>query len=106
MNPAPRQGRHCNARTTTRRASRSVRHRALPLPVCSRTLEKDRRQPERRPDRVASVRILREVAVLADDGKLSPLVDPRRFTLRTTAEAHGAAEGGSAKGKVVIGIGD
>jgi NADPH2:quinone reductase len=48
--------------------------------------------------------ILREVAALADAGKLRPLVDETRFTLTTTANAYRHLESGEATGKVVIDI--
>lgn len=50
--------------------------------------------------------ILREAAALADAGALKPIVDPRRFTLRTVTDAHEAVENGTAAGKVVIDIVD
>ncbi|MET8145795.1 zinc-dependent alcohol dehydrogenase family protein [Sphaerisporangium sp. NPDC005288] len=46
--------------------------------------------------------ILREAAALADAGALTPLVDPRRFTLGTVAEAHKLVEAGEAAGKIVV----
>ncbi|MFC7388205.1 zinc-dependent alcohol dehydrogenase family protein [Sphaerisporangium rhizosphaerae] len=46
--------------------------------------------------------ILREAAALADAGALTPLVDPRRFTLGTVAEAHKLVEAGEATGKIVV----
>lgn len=49
-------------------------------------------------------RILREVAALADGGRLRPLLDPARFTLDTAAEAHRHLGSGKARGKVVIDI--
>jgi NADPH2:quinone reductase len=48
--------------------------------------------------------ILREVAALADAGKLRPLVDETRFTLSTAADAYRHLESGKATGKVVIEI--
>jgi NADPH:quinone reductase len=48
--------------------------------------------------------ILREVAALADAGKLQPLVDETRFTLTTAADAFRHLESGEATGKVVIDI--
>ena len=47
---------------------------------------------------------LREVATLADAGKLRPLVDETRFTLSTAADPHRHLESGEATGKVVIDI--
>jgi len=48
--------------------------------------------------------ILAETAKLIEAGKLLPIVDPRRFTLDTVAEAHAALSDGSATGKIVIEI--
>jgi NADPH2:quinone reductase len=48
--------------------------------------------------------ILREVAALADEGKLRPLLDGSRFTLATAAEAYRRLQSGDATGKVVIDI--
>ncbi|MER6065418.1 zinc-dependent alcohol dehydrogenase family protein [Streptomyces sp. NPDC001792] len=48
--------------------------------------------------------ILREVAALADSGLLKPVLDPRRFTLDTVADAHTAVETGATTGKVVVDI--
>ncbi|MFF3943911.1 zinc-dependent alcohol dehydrogenase family protein [Streptomyces sp. NPDC001902] len=48
--------------------------------------------------------ILREAAALAEAGALRPLVDPRRFTLATAAEAHGVVERGEGRGKVVVDV--
>lgn len=48
--------------------------------------------------------IMREVAVLADAGALRPLLDPRRFTLDTVADAHAAVENGTARGKIVVDV--
>lgn len=47
--------------------------------------------------------ILREVAQLAEAGKVRPVLDPRRFTLDTAVEAYAAAESG-ADVKVVIDV--
>lgn len=47
--------------------------------------------------------ILRQVAALAEVGKLRPVVDPRRFTLDTAMAAHDAVEQG-AQVKVVIDV--
>jgi NADPH2:quinone reductase len=49
-------------------------------------------------------RILRAVAMLADAGKLRPLIDDSRFTLETAPDAHRRLESGKARGKVVIDI--
>jgi NADPH2:quinone reductase len=48
--------------------------------------------------------ILREVAALADEGKLRPLVDESRFTLETAGEAYRRLKSGEATGKIVIDI--
>ncbi|WP_370127189.1 zinc-dependent alcohol dehydrogenase family protein [Streptacidiphilus sp. EB103A] len=48
--------------------------------------------------------ILREAASLADAGLLKPLLDPRRYSLDTVAQAHAAVEDGSAHAKIVIDI--
>ncbi|MCD0484067.1 zinc-dependent alcohol dehydrogenase family protein [Streptacidiphilus sp. ASG 303] len=48
--------------------------------------------------------ILRDVAALADAGALRPLLDPRRFTLATVADAYAAVESGTAVGKVVVDV--
>ncbi len=47
-------------------------------------------------------KILEEVAKIADEGKLKPLVDPHVFSLVTVKDAHALLESGQAKGKVVI----
>jgi NADPH:quinone reductase-like Zn-dependent oxidoreductase len=39
-----------------------------------------------------------------EDGKLHPVVDPRRFSLNSALDAHDAVENGSANVKVVIDI--
>ena len=51
-------------------------------------------------------RILREAATLADAGRLRPHLDPQRFGLAATADAHRHLEGGHAIGKVVIDVAD
>jgi NADPH:quinone reductase len=48
--------------------------------------------------------ILREATKLAEEGKLVPLVDPRRFTFETAMEAHRAVEDGTAVGKIVVDV--
>jgi NADPH:quinone reductase-like Zn-dependent oxidoreductase len=50
--------------------------------------------------------ILRQGARLADAGKLTPLLDPRHFTLETALQAHLAVESGKAVGKIVVDIAD
>lgn len=47
-------------------------------------------------------RIMREIAVLADNGKVRPLVDPARFGLEQLADAFRHLESGRALGKVVV----
>jgi NADPH:quinone reductase len=54
--------------------------------------------------REAHGRVLREAAVLADAGKLRPLIDPERFALEDLPRAHARAEAGQALGKIVIDI--
>lgn len=46
--------------------------------------------------------ILREAARLVDAGKLTPFLDPTEFPLAEVEAAHQLANGGSAKGKVVV----
>lgn len=48
--------------------------------------------------------ILRAAATLVEEGKLMPILDPRRFTLETVADAHALVANGTARGKVVIDI--
>lgn len=48
--------------------------------------------------------ILRQLTQFVEDGKLHPVVDPRRFSLNTALDAHDAVENGSANVKVVIDI--
>jgi NADPH:quinone reductase-like Zn-dependent oxidoreductase len=48
--------------------------------------------------------ILRAAAALADAGSLWPLVDARRFTRQTVAQAHRAVQDGTAASKIVIDI--
>ena len=47
--------------------------------------------------------ILRHVAELAQQGELTPMLDPRRFTLEAAHDAHVALEGG-AQAKIVLDI--
>lgn len=47
-------------------------------------------------------KILREVAKLADEGLLRPLIDKERFTFRDVGKAHERLESGQAIGKVVL----
>lgn len=46
--------------------------------------------------------ILRAVAAMVDDGKLTPVLDPRRFTLDNVTEAHETVENGTSSGKIVV----
>lgn len=48
--------------------------------------------------------ILTDVAALVDAGQLTPLLDPREYTLDSVAEAHQVIETGTAHGKVVINV--
>jgi NADPH:quinone reductase len=48
--------------------------------------------------------ILKEAARLVAEGKLMPIVDPRRFTFDSAADAHAAVEAGQPGGKRVIEI--
>ena len=49
--------------------------------------------------------ILREATRLVEAGKVSPRVDPRRFTLSTVGDAYRAIEVSDAAGKIVVDIG-
>ena len=49
--------------------------------------------------------ILREAAKLVDAGKITPRIDPRRFTLETVDEAYRAIETGPFEGKIVVDVG-
>ena len=46
--------------------------------------------------------ILRAVAALVDDGKITPVVDSQPYDLTTAAEAHRAVGERTAQGKVVV----
>lgn len=48
--------------------------------------------------------ILREAKRLAEAGKITPLVDPRRFSFETIAEAYAEIENRTANGKIVIDV--
>lgn len=48
--------------------------------------------------------ILRETTKLIEEGKLKPILDPRRFTLDNAMEAHKAVSDGSSVGKIVVDI--
>ena len=54
--------------------------------------------------REAHGRILAEVARLADQGRLKPLIDAERFTLEEVGKAHARLESGQALGKLVIDV--
>lgn len=56
--------------------------------------------------RVHHGEILEAASKMAEDGKLTPFVDPGRFTLDSVEEAYEALETKTAKGKVVIEISD
>ena len=56
--------------------------------------------------RVHHGEILEAASKMAEDGKLTPLVDPGRFTMDSVEEAYEALETKTAKGKVVIEISD
>lgn len=47
--------------------------------------------------------ILKNIAALVDEGKLKPLVDKNKFTIKEVAAAHTYLEQGHAVGKVVLG---
>lgn len=48
--------------------------------------------------------ILREAATLVEEGKITPLLDERRFNLDSAADAHRLVEDGAHEGKVVIDV--
>jgi NADPH:quinone reductase-like Zn-dependent oxidoreductase len=50
--------------------------------------------------------ILAQASRLVEAGKLSVILDPRRFTLETALEAHEVVASGAAQGKVVVEIAD
>ena len=58
----------------------------------------------RGPGRERHGAILREIAALVDSGGLKPLIDSRKFTLETAADAHVFLASGKARGKIVIDI--
>lgn len=47
-------------------------------------------------------KILTQIATLADEGKLQPLIDPEDFSFDKVAQAHQKLESGQAQGKIVI----
>ncbi len=49
--------------------------------------------------------IMREATRLVEEGKIKVLLDPRRFTLDTVAEAYRAIADGTATGKLVVDVG-
>ncbi len=53
-------------------------------------------------NRGAHGEILSAIAKIVDEGKLTPLIDSHKFTLKTAADAHALLESGKAKGKVVV----
>ncbi|MEA9414636.1 zinc-dependent alcohol dehydrogenase family protein [Flavobacterium sp. PL02] len=48
--------------------------------------------------------ILTQAAKLFEEGKLKPLIDPRKFTLDNAIEAHKAMSDGSSTGRIVVDI--
>jgi NADPH2:quinone reductase len=48
--------------------------------------------------------ILREATNIIEAGKLTPLMDPKHFTMDTVEDAYAALEGRTAKGKIVLDI--
>lgn len=46
--------------------------------------------------------IMREATKLVEAGKVSPRVDPRKFTLATASDAHELLENRKANGKLVV----
>ncbi|TPG34103.1 quinone oxidoreductase [Flavobacterium pectinovorum] len=48
--------------------------------------------------------ILTEAAKLFEEGKLKPLIDPRKFTLDNAMEAHKAVSDGSAVGRIAVDV--
>jgi NADPH:quinone reductase len=50
--------------------------------------------------------ILAEATKLAEAGALAPDLDPSRFTLSTVNEAYRSVEAGTARGKLVVDIGE
>jgi len=55
--------------------------------------------------RAAHGEILKQLATIADEGKLKPIIDPHSFTLSTIQDAHALLESGKAHGKVVVSVG-
>ncbi|MEV6602071.1 zinc-dependent alcohol dehydrogenase family protein [Actinoplanes sp. NPDC051346] len=51
-------------------------------------------------------RRLREITTLVEQGKIRPVVDPRRFTLETAMDAHFAVENRTGNVKIVIDVAD
>jgi NADPH2:quinone reductase len=49
--------------------------------------------------------ILEAATALANAGKLMPIVDPRRFSLETVADAYRVLEAGDYHGKIVVDLG-
>jgi NADPH2:quinone reductase len=50
--------------------------------------------------------ILEEAVKLAEAGELTPALDPRHFTLDTARDAYRAIETGTARGKIVVDVGE
>jgi NADPH:quinone reductase len=47
---------------------------------------------------------MQEATAIIESGKLSPLMDPRHFSMDTVEDAYGALESRNAKGKIVVDI--
>lgn len=54
--------------------------------------------------REAHGQILAELAKIADEGKLKPVLDDQNFTLEQIAQAHDRLASGQAMGKIVVGV--
>lgn len=48
--------------------------------------------------------ILEQVSAIVDSGRLTPLIDPRRFTLESVMDAYQTLETGTSQGKVIIDV--
>ncbi|WP_114393317.1 zinc-dependent alcohol dehydrogenase family protein [Oleisolibacter albus] len=55
-------------------------------------------------DRTHQGQVMRQATALAEAGRLTPLLDPARFTLDQVADAHRHHAGGKAVGKIVIDV--
>jgi NADPH:quinone reductase len=56
-------------------------------------------------DREHHGEILREATALVKAGALRPVLDPRRFNMKSVTDAHRHVEAGTVEGKVVIDVG-